>query len=187
MSDKKLFINPFVLGRIRPGEPFCNRKKEQSDLRTHALNCVDVVIYSSRRLGKTSLLHQVLNSMEHKGYYGIYVDLVSITSESDFIRKVVEGIVLGVGKDVTSRSFPKRIEGLFSRIHPQVEIRIRNQSSEQTLSQVRSGELDLGFRALTAVPPPLHFRPLRPYPRVLIAPKGHPLLKRQRLSPSSST
>ncbi|OIP64084.1 MAG: hypothetical protein CO150_08830 [Nitrospirae bacterium CG_4_9_14_3_um_filter_53_35] len=123
MPDKKLFINPFVLGRIRPGEPFCNRKKEQSDLRTHSLNCVDVVLYSSRRLGKTSLLHQVLNSMEHKGYYGIYVDLVSITSESDFIRKVVEGMVLGVGKDVTSRSFPKRIKGLFSRIQPQVEIR----------------------------------------------------------------
>ncbi len=122
MSDN-LFLNPFVLGRLGPKDPFCNRRKEIRELKTHALNGMDVVVYSPRRLGKTSLVGRVMDAVKRRGHLAVYTDLMSIVHEKDLVGKMVEGIVRGIGKNITSRSFPKRIEGLFSRIVPEVTIR----------------------------------------------------------------
>jgi hypothetical protein len=45
-------MNPFVLGNILPGEPFCNRKKEMEELAHYAINCANVVIYSPAAMVK---------------------------------------------------------------------------------------------------------------------------------------
>jgi hypothetical protein len=121
--SRSIFLNPFVLGRIGPKDPFCNRKKEIKELTAHAMNCTDVVVYSPRRLGKTSLLGRVMDAVKRRGYLAAYADLMSIVNEKDLIDKMVDGIVRGVGKNIASRSFPKRVEGLFSKIVPEVTIR----------------------------------------------------------------
>jgi len=48
--------NPFTLRVIPPGFPFCNRTVELEQLSSHAGNKANVVLFSPRRYGKTSLI-----------------------------------------------------------------------------------------------------------------------------------
>ena len=54
-------MNPFVLGYVRPEEKLCDREVEVKELLQHAKNATHVVMISSRRLGKTSLVWRVLD------------------------------------------------------------------------------------------------------------------------------
>jgi len=116
-------MNPFVLGNILPGEPFSNRKKEIEELTRYAINCTNVIIYSPRRYGKTSLARQVMHGVAKRGFLTVYVDLFSVTSKEDFIQKFLAAVVKSIGKDISSGSFIEKVKKLFSRITPSIEIR----------------------------------------------------------------
>ena len=55
--------NPFVYGKEVSGCNFCNRKSEIKELCRDAINSQNVIIFSQRRLGKTSLIREVLGMM----------------------------------------------------------------------------------------------------------------------------
>lgn len=116
-------MNPFVLGNILPGEPFCNRKKEIEELARYAINCANVVIYSPRRYGKTSLVRKVIHLVTKRGFLAVYVDLFSVTSKEDFIQKFLAAVIKSIGKDISSGSFMDKVKKLFSRITPAIEIK----------------------------------------------------------------
>lgn len=76
------------------GESFCNRKKEQQDLIYYAKNSQNVLLYSHRRMGKTSLLHEVihrLNKMKPK-INSVYIDLYGTLDENDFINSILTSL-----------------------------------------------------------------------------------------------
>lgn len=56
-------INPFQYGGIVGPEAFCNRAQELHDLKRAATNGDRLLIYAERRLGKTSLVKHVLDSL----------------------------------------------------------------------------------------------------------------------------
>jgi hypothetical protein len=114
--------NPFTLGNIMPGGPFCNRRAEIAELCRYAHNGDKVVMYSARQIGKTSLVRRVADQLEKKGFLPVYVDLFAITAKDDFIDKFAAGVVRATG-DVTSPSVVKRVKNLFSRIVPNIEVR----------------------------------------------------------------
>ncbi|MBA7542888.1 hypothetical protein ES705_35213 [subsurface metagenome] len=64
--------NPFVLGVIPPGAPFCNRSKELKKLTSYSESNANVVLYSPRRYGKTSLTKRVQSILADKGFIAIY-------------------------------------------------------------------------------------------------------------------
>ena len=51
--------NPFILSVIPPNAPFCNRIEELEKLTTYAMDGTNVVLFSPRRFGKTSLVKRV--------------------------------------------------------------------------------------------------------------------------------
>lgn len=55
--------NPFVYGETVRGEHFCNRVLEIDELVTDVKNGVNVIIFSPRRYGKTSLIMRVLEEV----------------------------------------------------------------------------------------------------------------------------
>lgn len=67
--------NPFYIWVLPVEAPFCNRKKELSELTRHSLNKINVALFSPRRYGKTSLIKRVLGSVESKGMIPIYINL----------------------------------------------------------------------------------------------------------------
>ena len=86
--------NPFSYSEFVTGESFCNRKKEQQDLIYYAKNSRNVLLYSHRRMGKTSLLHEVihrLNKMKPK-INSVYIDLYGTLDENDFINSVLTSL-----------------------------------------------------------------------------------------------
>ena len=66
--------NLFVLGVIPPGAPFCNRSKELKELMSYSESNANVVLYSPRRYGKTSLTKRVQSILVDKGFIAIYID-----------------------------------------------------------------------------------------------------------------
>ena len=75
--------NPFSLKEIPPEEPFCDRKNEMKELSSHARNFANVVLYSPRRYGKTSLVKRIQKALSENGIITIYVDFFGIDSLED--------------------------------------------------------------------------------------------------------
>jgi AAA+ ATPase superfamily predicted ATPase len=82
--------NPFSFTGIVEDPAFCNREKEQSDLKKFIENSQNVLLYSHRRFGKTSLINRVFKDI--KGVVAIYIDLYGTTSIEDFITEILKGI-----------------------------------------------------------------------------------------------
>ncbi|HOD72443.1 MAG TPA: hypothetical protein PKO27_15560 [Deltaproteobacteria bacterium] len=59
--------NPFCATELPVTAPFCDREKESEELESHAVNRANVVLYSPRRYGKTSLVKRVQARLAGKG------------------------------------------------------------------------------------------------------------------------
>ncbi|MFH1654025.1 MAG: ATP-binding protein [Pseudomonadota bacterium] len=77
--------NPFVYGIEVSGDSFWGREKEKQKLKKDILNSQNVVIYSKRRMGKTSLVKEVLNNLPKGKFVTSYLDLYPSNSIEDFI------------------------------------------------------------------------------------------------------
>ena len=84
--------NPFVLGVIPLGAPFCNRSKELKELMSYSESNANVVLYSPRRYGKTSLTKRVQSILADKGFIVIYVDLFGVTSIDEVANRTAKSI-----------------------------------------------------------------------------------------------
>ena len=86
--------NPFSHTGIVTGTAFCNRKREIADLIYHAKHSQNVLLYSHRRAGKTSLVHQLMATLknERPRIRPVYIDLYGTIDERDFIESVFTGL-----------------------------------------------------------------------------------------------
>jgi len=82
--------NPFHFTGIAQKPSFCNREKECADLTHYIRNSQNVLLYSHRRFGKTSLLHKVLTEFNDITPY--YIDLYGTTTVEEFITSVVQAL-----------------------------------------------------------------------------------------------
>ena len=87
--------NPFSYSDYVTGEAFCNREKEQKDLIYFAQNSQNVLLYSHRRMGKTSLVHQVIRTLKKAKpiVQSVYIDLYGSLDENDFIDAILTGLM----------------------------------------------------------------------------------------------
>ena len=110
--------NPFVYGETVTGDNFCNRIQEINELVNDIINGMNVIIFSPRRYGKTSLINQVLEIARQKGILSFYVDLFPAVNKQKFIEIYARAISSGLtGK--TSR-IVKKLKEYFPRIIPKV-------------------------------------------------------------------
>ncbi len=86
--------NPFSYSDYVTGEAFCNRAKEQTDLIYYAQNSQNVLVYSHRRMGKTSLVHQVIHRLKKAKptVKSVYIDLYGSLDENNFIDAILSGL-----------------------------------------------------------------------------------------------
>lgn len=86
--------NPFTYTQTVTGESFCNRQKEQQELRRYMQASQNVLLYSHRRHGKTSLIQQVFESFNNSRpkVDTMLVNLYGTLTERDFIEAVFKGI-----------------------------------------------------------------------------------------------
>ncbi|MGB2705244.1 MAG: ATP-binding protein [Candidatus Omnitrophota bacterium] len=119
--------NPFVYGKEVSGESFCNRKEEISELLRDIENSQNVLIFSQRRFGKTSLIKQVTEKARKKGIIDIYVDLYPVLSEEDFVRLYSEAIANSIFGKIKKKL--KEAAKLFKQIRPKLSLDQTGQTS----------------------------------------------------------
>lgn len=116
------FSNPFTIQLVKTPDDFCSRTKEIADLKTFAHNGENVVLFSPRRFGKSSLVMMVQKTLQKEGMLTAYIDLFPITSKKDFIQRLAHGFIKGIGKGIQSRSWLDKIKGLFKHIRPVMSV-----------------------------------------------------------------
>jgi len=114
--------NPFTIGIVE-GNDFCDRVKELEELKNYALNQENVVLYSPRRYGKSSLIMKLLKELEREIFLTVYIDLFPISSKEDFVYRFAIGIFKGIGKGVYKRTFLENLSRFFHSIVPVIEYR----------------------------------------------------------------
>lgn len=68
--------------------PFCDREKEFGELLSHAKNRANVVIFSPRRYGKTSLVKRIQERLKDLDFLTIYVDLFGVDSVENMAGRI---------------------------------------------------------------------------------------------------
>jgi AAA+ ATPase superfamily predicted ATPase len=97
--------NPFYFRVLPVTAPFCNREKELNQLDSHAQNRANVVVFSPRRYGKTSLVQRVQERLKRRGLVTVYVDLFGIDSLEDMAARMASRLY----------SYCHENEGLFKK------------------------------------------------------------------------
>lgn len=112
--------NPFTIGLIEKEEEFCNRQGERKELLQYAKSGRNVVIYSPRRYGKSSLVKILQGELSQDGFLTAYIDLFPVLSSTDVTQRIVVGLMKGLGKGIDPRSFLEKIKNIFHRIRPSI-------------------------------------------------------------------
>lgn len=70
----------------------------------------------------------------------------------------------------------------FTRLHPQVDVRLHNVTGKAGLSLLREGDADFAVGPMLDTPSDIVFEPLMTYEPMLITNRDHPLAKRKRIA-----
>ena len=82
--------NPFCLYTLPPNAPFCNREREIKELLSFAKSGTNVVLYSPRRYGKTSLVNKIQYNLKRQGAITLFADFFGVTSIDDVAARLAK-------------------------------------------------------------------------------------------------
>ena len=112
-------VNPFKFGEAVMGECFTDREKETKDIIEHIKAGQNLFIYSYRRLGKTSLIKNIIASLQTKRkIMPIYVDIQKATSQAQFVEVYASAISRAL---FGWRERMEKISDFFRKIVPSFE------------------------------------------------------------------
>lgn len=117
--------NPFAFGEEVSGDLFCNRKKEIKEILEHIQSGQNIILYSPRRYGKTSLIKEVLRRAEGKGVVGGYVDLYPVVKEENSVSAYASAISRAPKENV--EKVLDVLKNIFKRIRPKIVIKSKGQ------------------------------------------------------------
>ena len=97
-------LNPFRFDKEVTHNYFCGRSDEIKELKSYIDNSTNVIISMKRRIGKTSLIKEVIQNHLDESMMASYVDLLSITSVKELYEAFVVLVQSVVGhKNVWSQ------------------------------------------------------------------------------------
>lgn len=81
--------NPFKYGKAVVGDDFIDREEELKEITSDLLSGQSVIIYSHRRLGKSSLILESFRRMESEDVITVYIDMYGVSSLKDLIEMII--------------------------------------------------------------------------------------------------
>ena len=87
-------VNPFTYGKIVSGNNFADREKETKELFEDLKSGQNILLYSPRRYGKTSLILRTLDLLKKDGALTSYIDLYGCVTVSDLLDKIIQETVV---------------------------------------------------------------------------------------------
>lgn len=88
--------NPFTIKVVSDESCFCTRTEEIDKLVRHANNETNVVLFSPRRYGKTSIVRQVQSRLSSQNFITVFIDLFGLSSVDNIADRIAKGIYAGV-------------------------------------------------------------------------------------------
>ncbi len=110
--------NPFVYGKVVRGKYFADREAEIAELKNDIASSQNVIVFSPRRYGKTSLILEVLDRVKDDGLLTCYIDLFKVTSQETFIAAYAREVARLQGGRI--QTMLKKIRDLLPRLVPKV-------------------------------------------------------------------
>ena len=142
-------MNPFLIKGYISSNYFCDRENETEKIISAIENGRDLTLISLRRMGKTGLIHHVVNQNEIKSIYNvIYCDIYQATNLAEMTQIFGNAVFNQLEK--TSDRMLKKLKQFFSGIAPSITInpitlqtdidfRIENnEQAEMTIQQIFS-------------------------------------------------
>lgn len=87
--------NPFITVGYKGPEYFCDREEETKRIIDNAKNGNHTSLFSIRRIGKTGLIHHVLEKMD-KDWSVIYVDIEDTENMNQFFNKIISSAIQAI-------------------------------------------------------------------------------------------
>lgn len=112
----------FVYGKSVEGENFTDRVKETHRLRENFLHGLNTIIISPRRLGKTSLVKRVKQSIDDPKVKVIFMDIYDCRSEYDFLNRFAS-LILKETADSSER-IVNNIKEFLVRLTPKLSFNV---------------------------------------------------------------
>ncbi len=94
-------MTPFPFETIAQKEFFYGREKELNELKSHINTCSNVLLFSKRRMGKSTLIKNLFDEI-CKDYTVIYIDIYNIITAEDFGKLLLNGITKSQKGDIKS-------------------------------------------------------------------------------------
>jgi len=135
------YKNPFIISVIPPEAPFCNRTKELQQLDSYAAAGTNVVIFSPRRFGKTSLVKRVQSCLEKEGTLTLYADFFGVTSIDDVAGRIAKSVYAFIRRNESLMKKAIRILTTFRPVFKPAEDGSFSVSVEQTAPNLHGVEL----------------------------------------------
>jgi uncharacterized protein len=87
--------NPFIYGKVITGDHFLDREKEQERIQRNIRSGINSMLVSPRRWGKSSLVRQVAERMQHEdsSIRFCFIDMFNIRKEEDFYSQLVLNVL----------------------------------------------------------------------------------------------
>ncbi len=114
--------NPFTFGKVVTGKNFFNRKQEREEIKRLIRNKQNLILYSPRRYGKTSLILKIFEELRKKDkkFKAFLVDFYTINSVEDFIS--VFANEYAKNSELTFQKILNKLKNLIRGITPSLTI-----------------------------------------------------------------
>lgn len=113
-------LNPFRFDAVASDENFCNRREEIKELLGEIRASHNVVVFSQRRYGKTSLILEVLKSAKNEGYLTIYADIFHIIDENNLVRAYAKAVASSLAGPLEKAI--QTLKTIFSSLRPKITL-----------------------------------------------------------------
>ena len=111
---------PFAYGISVSGDNFTDRKAETRSLVMNFTHGVNTILISPRRMGKTSLVHRAIESLDDDGIIPVFLDIYDCRDEYDFYNRFSEGVIKAASS--TMDAALRNVAEFIGRIAPKVSV-----------------------------------------------------------------
>lgn len=118
-NHKKMKNNPFKYGGVVTDPYFIDREQEIPELTISLTGGANLILYSPRRFGKTSLMKKVAENLENQGIQVLYFDLFQVNSREQFLALYYQAILK---KSTRWEKSLKMISALASSVRPVIKV-----------------------------------------------------------------
>jgi len=99
---KKRLKNPFKFDVEVAGEFFCGREADIEELSDYIYNTTNIIMFSKRRIGKSSLIKEVFENHLEENVLKAHIDIYSVSNTRELFLKLQEGVKKSLSYELTT-------------------------------------------------------------------------------------